>query len=106
MAARTASSKRASDGKGSARWTSRCAVSISRPVGSPPASLTTMPPVGSAVSREIPASWSAAELAQVAWPSMRTSATGCRGAARSSEALPGKRRSGQRFWSQPRPLIH
>ena len=106
MAARTASSKRASDGSGSARWTSRWAVSMRRPVGSPAASFTTMPPVGSGVARVIPASWSAAELTHVAWPSIRTSATGLRGAARSIAVFVGKLRLGQRFWSQPRPLIH
>ncbi len=77
--------------------TSSWAVSIRRPVGSPRASRTTMPPCGSRVSRVMPAAARAAELAHVAWPSIRVRATGWRGAAASSDALPGKARPGQGF---------
>ena len=76
------------------------------PVGSPSPSFTIRPPGGSAERRVMPARASASPLAQVAWPSTRTSATGCPGAARSSEARDGNRCPGQRVWSHPRPVIH
>ena len=89
MVSRTAWSKRSSDGTGTRPRMTSWARSIRIPVGSPRASLAMSPPGGSAEWGVMPARVSARPLAQVACPSTRMSATGCPGAARSSEARDG-----------------
>ena len=62
-------------GAGMASFITSSARSCSRPVGSP-FSRTMTPPGGFGVSREMPASFNAAELATPMWPQQRPSQTG------------------------------
>ena len=63
-------------GGGIAAKTGSIASSFSRPVGSPFASRTIVPPGGSGVSRVMPASFSATAFASAMCPSSRDTSTG------------------------------
>jgi hypothetical protein len=66
-----------------------CAVSRSRPVGSPLASFTISPPGGFGVARVIPASSRARRFTNAAWPLACVRYTGLSGDTESSDACTG-----------------
>src|SRR5471032_150195 len=91
-------------GFGTTRYIMSIAASTSTPLGLPSASRSILPPLGSGVSRVMPASCMARLLAQPAWPSTRCSHAGRLPTAASSSLAVGKRPSFQISWFQPNPF--
>ena len=101
-----ASARNASSGGGTTSSTRRAAASMNTPVGHPSARRICPPSGCQSPARSRATRRNAAELAQPAWPSTRSSQTGRVGKAASRSAAVGKDFSGQSFWSQPRPSSH
>ncbi len=102
-ARRSVRRRSASEGAGSRPSAHPMALSTSTPVGRPASSRRKRPPVGSTTAASIFRISIARALTRAAWPSTRVSQTGWSGTAADSAWWLGKRFSGQRFWSHPRP---
>ncbi len=77
------------------------AVSLRMPVGSPVAgSMTISPPGGTGVARVTPASFRAALLARIMWPSRRLTQTGLSGVTASIQSRRGSSTGSNCWWSQ------
>src|SRR3546814_500815 len=100
MAARSAVAISLALASGITAYTAFIAASLSTPVGSPSASRTMLPPGGSGVSRVMPASSSASELASAMCPSRRLMNTGLSGVTASISWRVGRSAGVQRSWSQ------